>query len=223
MGNDTTKKPRICDILGVDVDEEFRVENNQKGKKLWLRIGEDGKVKGDDVDPTTLNELIAQAINHPEAVVRRPVEEPLSYQDLIMLQALKKAYPSMHFMVRTNGRPIDGDGLWLTEKQPTINVEGPQWSGRGIMIPEKLFPNIRPCEIVNLDTLNWIPEYENGMYFIRNSYDEYESTITGYFSMLEAAKEALKDCADWYRPKGTGTIYFQEFGLNKAPKKVYSV
>lgn len=41
------------------------------------------------------------------------------------------------------------------------------------------------------------------------------------FETLDEAIKALAECNDWWRPDGTGTIYFQEFGLHKPAKKVY--
>jgi len=52
-----------------------------------------------------------------------------------------------------------------------------------------------------------------GIYFIKNSVNEYHSSISGYFETKEDAIKALEHCADWFRPNGTGTIYFQEFGI----------
>ena len=60
-----------------------------------------------------------------------------------------------------------------------------------------------------------------GVYFIVNSINEIATNVSGYFSTLEEAKEALKDCHDWYRSNGTGHIYFVEFGLKKTGKLVY--
>lgn len=62
----------------------------------------------------------------------------------------------------------------------------------------------------------------NGIYYIVNTTDEWNASISGYFATEEEAKEALKKCADWYRPMGTGTIYFREFGLGGKIKEVYS-
>lgn len=61
----------------------------------------------------------------------------------------------------------------------------------------------------------------NGIYFIENTINEIATTVKGYFSTLDDAKEALKECNNWFRPKGTGNIYFREFGLNKPNKLVY--
>lgn len=51
-------------------------------------------------------------------------------------------------------------------------------------------------------------------YEIVNTVSEIRSRITGRYSTLEKAVEALKDCCDWYRPKGTGTINVVEFYLD---------
>lgn len=48
-----------------------------------------------------------------------------------------------------------------------------------------------------------------GFYYIKNSVDEYHSEPSVYTETLEEAKEAIKYCEDWYRPMGTGEIYFQ--------------
>ena len=61
----------------------------------------------------------------------------------------------------------------------------------------------------------------NGIYYIENSINERCVAIKGYFPTLEDAKKALKFCNDWYRPQGTGCIYFKEFGLNKPCKIVF--
>lgn len=61
----------------------------------------------------------------------------------------------------------------------------------------------------------------NGVYYIKNTISEFSSECNGYFKTLDEAKEALKKCSDWYKPKGTGRIYWVEFGLNKRPKLMY--
>lgn len=60
-----------------------------------------------------------------------------------------------------------------------------------------------------------------GIYYIENTVNEWHSTIRGYFATEEEAREALKSCCDWYRPNGTGRIYFQPFGLNQPRQLIY--
>lgn len=61
----------------------------------------------------------------------------------------------------------------------------------------------------------------NGIYYIENTIDEWHTKISGYFKTLGDAQDGLKECADWYRPKGTGKIYFKEFGLDKPARLVF--
>lgn len=61
----------------------------------------------------------------------------------------------------------------------------------------------------------------NGIYYIENYIDEIHSAIQGYFATEEEAREGLKSCANWFRPNGTGRIYFQKFGLHGERTLVY--
>ena len=61
-----------------------------------------------------------------------------------------------------------------------------------------------------------------GIYYIENSVDEQRTKISGYFKTEEEAREAIKECSDWFMNKGTGTIWYQEFGLHKPIKKIYA-
>ena len=46
------------------------------------------------------------------------------------------------------------------------------------------------------------------IYCIKNTIDSYGTLIiVGFYSTYEKALEAVQECADWYRPKGTGHIY----------------
>lgn len=54
---------------------------------------------------------------------------------------------------------------------------------------------------------------ESGVFYIRNTYNEQYTKITGYFPTFETALEALSSCGDWCRGNGTGTICFKKFGL----------
>lgn len=63
----------------------------------------------------------------------------------------------------------------------------------------------------------------DGIFYIKNTIDEWHDDITGYFYTLDEAIKALEECSDWYRDKGTGTIYYQKFGLGKIAEKIYEL
>ena len=60
-----------------------------------------------------------------------------------------------------------------------------------------------------------------GIYYIENYVSERGSCISGYFATEDDAREGLKFCADWFRPNGTGRIYFKEFGLHGKTTLIY--
>lgn len=62
-----------------------------------------------------------------------------------------------------------------------------------------------------------------GIYYIQNTINEWGTHIMGYFPDLESTKEAMKSCGDWWRPDGTGEIYYIDFGLKADPELVYEV
>ena len=59
------------------------------------------------------------------------------------------------------------------------------------------------------------------IYLIENTVDEYRTKVSGYFKTYDEAYEALKECSDWWMPKGSGQIYEVSFGLHAKRKKVY--
>lgn len=46
---------------------------------------------------------------------------------------------------------------------------------------------------------------------IRNTINEYDQQISGYYETFDEAKAALKHKSDWWKPKGTGKIYKIQF------------
>lgn len=58
---------------------------------------------------------------------------------------------------------------------------------------------------------------EKGVYYIETDCTEYSCKIDGYFSSEEDARKAIEKCSNHYGHKGSGRIFFIEFGLNKKP------
>ena len=72
-------KPRICEILGVEVDEEFTYDfgANQVNRGTF-KIGADGKryyKKGDLWIPCYNEDDLAVIINHPDRIIRKPKQK----------------------------------------------------------------------------------------------------------------------------------------------------
>ena len=65
-------------------------------------------------------------------------------------------------------------------------------------------------------------ETKPGVWYIENAIDEYRSKPKSYYPTLKEAVEGLQESADWFCPKGTGTIHFREFGINGKDIDIYS-
>lgn len=66
-------------------------------------------------------------------------------------------------------------------------------------------------ELLNTIRQNFLSDPVFEYYEIENTVSEYESRVTGRYTTEERAREALKTACDWYRAKGTGTIYKVSF------------
>ena len=62
-------KPRICEVLGVEIGERFSVKNQRRGALLY--VDEDGWVKYEE-DEKLSSSAVQLAINHPEYIIRKP-------------------------------------------------------------------------------------------------------------------------------------------------------
>lgn len=72
-------KPRICEVLGVEVDEEFTYDfgANQVNRGTF-KIGADGKryyKTGDLWSPCYNEDDLAVIINHPDRIIRKPKQK----------------------------------------------------------------------------------------------------------------------------------------------------
>lgn len=76
-------KPRICEVLGVDVDEVFTIETPVR-KSTYCRIDEEGKIYN------TCIETLCYAINHPDRIIRKP---RWTQQEVERAKAIKVLYP----------------------------------------------------------------------------------------------------------------------------------
>ena len=87
-------KPRIAQVLGVEVDEEFTYDfgANQVNRGT-LKIGADGKryyKTGDLWSPCYNEDDLAVIINHPDRIIRKP---RWTEQEVERAKAIKVLYP----------------------------------------------------------------------------------------------------------------------------------
>lgn len=79
-------KPRICKVLGVDVDEVFTIETPVR-KSTYCRIDEEGKIYN------TCIETLCYAINHPDRIIHKP---RFTQQEVERAKAIKVLLPEIN-------------------------------------------------------------------------------------------------------------------------------
>ena len=120
-------KPRICEVLGVDVDEVFTIETPVR-KSTYCRIDEEGKIYN------TCIETLCYAINHPDRIIRKP---RWTEQEVERAKAIKLIYPAAYR---------------LEEVDPLILV----WDKEGELLSyldTALFLSIQPGQSYTLDEI----------------------------------------------------------------------
>lgn len=131
-------KPRICEILGVEVDEEFTYDfgANQVNRGTF-KIGADGKryyKTGDLWSPCYNEDDLAVIINHPDRIIRKP---RWTVQEVERAKAIKMIYPNAY---RLESSDVFVQ-VWGKEEILLAHVE------------VDLFPSLRPGQPVELDEI----------------------------------------------------------------------
>lgn len=133
-------KPRICEVLGVEVGEQFQVNNFSSADFHFDRNGE-LYVEGTN-DPEYCSAII-QAINHPDRIIRKP---RFTQQEVEDAKTIKRMFGADNFTHIHK----DEDG-W------TEMMDGPGEDGTigwcSIGMEEGMFPSIPPGETVTLDEI----------------------------------------------------------------------
>ena len=130
-------KPRIAQVLGVEVGEEFTYDfgANQVNRGAF-KIGADGKryyKTGDLWNPCYNEDDLAVIINHPDRIIRKP---RWTQQEVERAKAIRLLYP-------------EADSL--NECDPYIKV----FNNKFVIatLDTALFPSICPGESVKLDEI----------------------------------------------------------------------
>lgn len=122
-------KPRICEVLGVDVDEVFTIETPVR-KSTYCRIDEEGKIYN------TCIETLCYAINHPDCIIHKPRWTEQDKEDALMV---KRVFGEHQIGVR---RDYLGQLFTIAEKGcPTTAIN------------RDMFPSVKTEQSVKLDEI----------------------------------------------------------------------
>ena len=132
-------KPRICKVLGVEVDEEFTYDfgANQVNRGTF-KIGADGKryYKTGDLWSSCYNEDdLAVIINHPDRISRKP---PFTQQEVEFARLFNAACKNVVWIQRNDEKTL----VWVVE-----------YSNEEYRLPFRLFPSIQPGQSYTLDEI----------------------------------------------------------------------
>lgn len=122
-------KPRICEVLGVEVGEHFKIE----GYKGEYHINYCGVLKWGG---QTSDDAIYEAINHPDRIIRKP---RFTQQEVESAKIISVLFPEATHIERLRGSKVLGitgaeDG-WIAD------------------IESSLFPEIKSGQSVTLDQI----------------------------------------------------------------------
>lgn len=119
-------KPRICEVLGVEVGEHFQVYGNA----MTWHITSGGYIVRDD-GKRCVDDVIYLAINHPDRIIRKP---RWTEQEVERAKAIKTLCPCAKAIVKAESGAISVVGATIE-----LNVDH--------------FPSLRPGESVKLDEI----------------------------------------------------------------------
>ena len=134
-------KPRIAQVLGVEVGEEFTYDfgANQVNRGAF-KIGADGKryyKTGDLWNPCYNEDDLAVIINHPDRIIRKPRWTEQEVEDA---KAIKVLLPEIN--------AIKYDGAWT---QCLEIVDGTYFQRE--VITRHLFPSVEKGQVYTLDEI----------------------------------------------------------------------
>ena len=110
-------KPRICEVLGVEVGEHFRIE----GYKGEYHINDCGVLKWGG---QTSDDAIYEAINHPDRIIRKP---RFTQQEVESAKIISVLFPEATHIGRLRGSNaliiIGADNGWIANIENSLFQE----------------------------------------------------------------------------------------------------
>ena len=130
-------KPRICEVLGVEPEEKFKIRGNMLGR---FRINKYGTFQieiSNDCWGVSTVECLNNLINHPENIARKP---RWTEQEVERAKAIKVLLPEIN--------AIKYDGAWT---QCLEIVDGTYFQRE--VITRHLFPSVEKGHVYTLDEI----------------------------------------------------------------------
>ena len=128
-------KPRICEVLGVEVGEEFTYDFGENQVRGTFKIGADGKrYYKDGIDtwyPCYSEEGLSVIINHPDHIIRKP---HFTEQDVEDAKAIKRVFGRDGTVKRLNKAITDPysnltfDNIYINESMFPCIFEGQSYT-----------------------------------------------------------------------------------------------
>ena len=141
-----SNKPRICEILGVEVGEEFEI-NADGSHNVTYYIDENGVMLMKGEVPHVSSSGVFSAINHPEKIIRKP---RFTDNEIAIFRATGAKW------VSRDSNPIRCYwDVYFWAKQPTEKngfFDGDDDINLGHLVAS-IFPSIRPGDCINVDEL----------------------------------------------------------------------
>ena len=125
-------KPRICEVLGVEVGEHFKI----KGYKGEYHINGCGVLKWGG---QTSDDAIYEAINHPDRIIRKP---RWTQQEVERAKAIKVLYPAVKTLAYVD---IVGQTFYMYDEED--NYKG------SLDNLDETFPTLRSIRRATLDEI----------------------------------------------------------------------
>ena len=126
-------KPRICEVLGVEVGQNFKL----KGADMGFYVDRDGIVKREEDDVSIGLPEICLMINHPDRIIRNPY---FTEQEVGDAKAIKRLLTEYTGVKRVEHKW--GTNLLLTSEE-----------SEEFAIETKLFPSIKSGQSYTLDEI----------------------------------------------------------------------
>lgn len=130
----TMDKPRICEVLGVEVNQNFQFNDFPFDEPKSYFVGTDGEIRNAHGGEVTSGEL-CYIINNADCIIRKP---RWTQQEVERAKAIKVLYPEICYIKSNDG--------WL---------QGLNKGKESIFLDYVLswFPSLRPGESVTIDEI----------------------------------------------------------------------